>query len=262
MKKIILIAIPVILLALILFFFPYKIETKLGLDEFKGNRLAGIINFFGHTQENIHLEINDQSAVAELLDYIGSLRGTRSFKNTGSPPPDTDHYYVFFFYDKDGNPAFMMTFNGNSIFVNDSGQSKKYRIFPKWSDIQIIDQMVADYFVEDIPDFMEPLEYVDISTSSDFNPGRDGWMQVLWIDGHTDNEQYIIFNDLKPYETLEVYESGETLIIYYDETEGNSGEVAVRVESLPFPPRGTDNKIIFILNGKRSYNTEYIYGAE
>jgi len=261
MKKIVLLVFALITLAIVLFFFPYRMESRIGLDDINMEGLQGKITFYHTADDNADIFIDDEAAVEKLLDYIGSLRGIRSVGKSGFFPLD-DHRYMFYLYDNDGNPLYFLDITGSYIQIVGPGRNSRYRIFPRYLDIQVIDEMTAEYHLVEIPDFMEPIEFEDVSASTDFGTNIGRGVQVLYIDGHTGDDRFIIFNDLRPYEKLDIYESGETLIIYYDESQSESSEVVVKVERLPFYPMENDAKIIFILNGKRSYKTEYIYAKE
>ncbi|MBN2883823.1 MAG: hypothetical protein JXN10_09860 [Clostridia bacterium] len=145
MKKVFWIIAAAVFVTLVLFFFPYKLATRIDFDEYKGNKVEGSILFYDHPDDNIRFEILDQSAADELLDYLGSLRGIRSFKGNEFPPPETDHMIDFYLSDKDGNVPLLISINGRSIQTN---LRKKFQIFPKNIDIQVIDEMIADFLTE------------------------------------------------------------------------------------------------------------------
>ena len=87
-------------------------------------------------------------------------------------------------------------------------------------------------------------------------------ISVEYMDGHRNDYRRIIFTGLKPYSNLQLFSSEKTLIIVYDEGEGDIKQVVLNPESYPFKPMGETHEIVFILNGERNYSVEYQFSME
>lgn len=248
----------------LIFFWPSKMASRVELDMNDNILITGHARYYIEPDDrNFDFYIDDASAIEKIADLLGSLRGFRTFKNVETPLLYGDHRYVFTIFDKTTGEMTYFNINGRYIEADNGARYIKYRIFPKDIPLSIIDRMVTPFIEEGFNDPLVPIEFTDETGTLDMNSDvKDGWVHVQWIDGHTGDEQYATVKGVSPYTKLEIFADGNALVIFYDEGEGEKTDIELRLASLPVHPMDSNAKIVFILNGERSFNTRYTFGRE
>ena len=255
--KIALITVLIIIVAAVIIFFPLKIRSRLLLDQYRGMSISGRADYYIDGQDDFEFEMTGNTATNVFLDWLGSHVTMRSFKNIEKPLVYSNHWYTIRLVTRRTYEIIKIVTNGRYIEIHEGGKNRKYRIVPKGFDIEILDELIKDYIEVYDTGPLTPIEFEDISESYQQEYIRpSGWLDVEFLDAHSGNYYYAIFYDVRPYENIEIFDDGSRIVVYYDEGEGKLTDVELKLSELPH------SKVIYFLNGERSYNVMYAKSME
>ena len=254
----------IIVAATAIIFWPAKIESRHNFKIDENVKILGDTSYYLDEIDNdFDFELTELEDITKITEYICGIKNNRSIKGVETPLNYGNHRYTFRLFNKKTGESQYMYFNGRYLEVAKGRKSVKYRIYPKDINLAIFDRMIEPYIVEGQKLPLTPIAFTDESESiQDMSTLKDGWVDVMWIDGHAKTEYYAVFNNLKPYNNIEIYEDGKRVIIFYDEGEGEKTDTSLKLDHLPAHPGNEDSMVIFILNGERSYNAQLTYGEE
>ena len=263
-KAILMITAIIVIATIAIIFWPAKIESRHNFEIDSNVKIVGDAKYYLDTSgDDFDFELTNLADITKVHDYVCGLKGMRSFKSVETPLIYGNHRYTFRLFNIKTGESEWIRFNGRYIEITNNRKTFKYRVSPKDIDLAILDRMIEPYIVEGCTGPLTPIEFTDESAHiEDMSSVKDGWVDVMWIDGHTETEYYAVFNNLRPYSNVEIYEDGKRVIIFYDEGEGEPKDITLKLDRLLYKEGSLEAMVIFILNGERSYNAKLTYGRE